>query len=123
MGSEKLFFVGPRVVCQVIIETSNQKQSSSSTIKIENFSNQVSSPLFLFQLWNDLHSQADHHLIIEHLTFHNYYKCVSIRLKITCESSALPGSATSQPVEFGFMSVSTNFLCGKYGHCSDNIIK
>ena len=77
MGSEKLFFVGPRVVCQVIIKTSSQKQSSSSTIKIDKFSNQVSSPLLLFQLWNDLHSHTDHHLKIEHLIFHNYYKCVS----------------------------------------------
>ena len=49
------------------------------------------------------------------------------KLKITCESSALPGSATSQPKEVGFKTVSkrvsTNFLCDMYGHCSDNKIK
>ena len=44
----------------------SERQSWSNTIKIENFSNQGNSPLLLFQLWNDLHSHADHHLVIDH---------------------------------------------------------
>ena len=104
----------------------SEKQSRRSTIRIENFLNQVNSPLLLFQLWNDLHCHAHHHLVIEHWAISTFTNVLR-KLKITCESSALPGSATSQPKEVGFKSVSkkvsTNFLCDKYGHCSDNKIK